>query len=157
MDSIELELKKALKKIEQNLEMFGTLSPSDFNHEDISLLYSLAVSLYEREEYSEAKNFFQRLILSRSHEKKFWMGLGACEQMMKSYEDALTRWAFVSFLDSHDPSPHFHAAECYLALDQIEQAHLAANQAKQLAENKSEHKGLLEKIDLLEKKWLILR
>ena len=93
------KLKKSLRKIAMNIETCGMLSPHDFNNEDVSLLYSLGFNLYEREDYAVSKEIFQRLVLSRPYEKKFWMALGACHQMTRQFEEALESWAMASFIE----------------------------------------------------------
>lgn len=155
MYSDQEKLKKSLKKIAMNIETCGMLSPHDFNNEDVTLLYSLGFNLYEREDYETSKQIFQRLVISRPYEKKFWMALGACHQMSKSYEQALESWAIASFLDDTDPLPHFHATECYLALESVEQALLALDAAKERLQDVDI--DLFEKIQALEKAWLVKR
>lgn len=148
-------LKKSLRKIAMNIETCGMLSPHDFNNEDVSLLYSLGFNLYQREEYATSKSIFQRLVLSRPYEKKFWMALGACHQMTKMFDEALESWAMASWIDDQDPLPHFHATECYLALENTEQACLALEETKRRLQKTDI--GLFEKIQVLEKTWLIQR
>jgi type III secretion system low calcium response chaperone LcrH/SycD len=146
------KLKKALRKIGQNIETHSMMSPHDFTNEDISLLYSLGINLYEQEDYTQATIIFQRLVLAKSHEKKFWMALGASLQMKKHYEDALTSWAIASLIQDEDPLPHFHAAECLLCIENEEQAKKALQEAKK----RSESDLLLEKkIQALELAWNI--
>lgn len=145
-------LKKALRKIGKNIENQGMMSPGDFTHEDISLLYSLGFTLYERGDYTDAKTVFQRLVLARPHEKKFWMALGASLQMLRQYEEALTSWAMTSLLHDEDPLPHFHAAECLLALEKVEEAHKALHDAKKRL-NAGKDSALTKKIQALEHAW----
>lgn len=149
------KLKKSLRKIAMNIETCGMLSPHDFNNEDVSLLYSLGFNLYQREDYFTSKQIFQRLVLSRPHEKKFWMALGACHQMTRQFEEALESWAMASFIENEDPLPHFHATECYLALESLDDAYLALEETKQRLRPGDEE--LFEKIQALEKAWLVKR
>jgi len=149
------KLKRSLRKIAMNIETCGMLSPHDFNNEDVSLLYSLGFNLYQREDYATSKQIFQRLVLSRPYEKKFWMALGACHQMTRQFEEALESWAMASFIDHDDPLPHFHATECYLALEILDEAYLALDAAKQRLRSGDEE--LFEKIQALEKAWLVKR
>lgn len=153
--AVELDqeaLKKALRKIGKNIESQGMLAPQDFTHEDVSLLYSLGVSLYDHSNYSDAKIVFQRLVLAKPHEQKFWIALGASLQMMRSYEEALTSWAMASLIQDQDPVPHFHAAECLFSVDKYEEAQKALNEAKQRLKPQ-EDDSLAKKIQALEKAW----
>lgn len=149
-------LKKALRKIGKNVEAHGMLSPDDFNQEDLCLLYSLAVNLYERCEYEESQTIFQRLVLSRPLEKKFWMGLGSSFQMSENYEEALNAWSMASLIDDEDPAPHLHAAECLFSMTQQDQALLALEEARNRAVNPESHTDVLSKITALEQGYAIL-
>jgi type III secretion system low calcium response chaperone LcrH/SycD len=145
-------LKKALRKIGKNVEHQGMLAPSDFTQEDVSLLYSLGVNLYDRGDYSDAKIVFQRLVLAQPHEKRFWIALGAALQMMQCYEEALPPWAMASLIQDQDPLPHFHAAECLFAVSKHEEAHKALSDAKQRITTET-NEALAKKIQALESAW----
>lgn len=144
-------LKKALRQIALNIEQHGMMSPSEFTKEDISVFYSLGISLYQQGDYTESKSVFQRLVMAHPHEKKFWMGLAAAQQMGKEFDAALTAWAMTTFLDDENPMPHFHAAECLFCLEQHEEAFKALNAAKKRAEENCP--SLKEKIEALEEAW----
>lgn len=145
-------LKKALRKIGMNLETHGLLAPSDFTNEDVTLLYSLGFNLYQMSDYEAAKDLFQRLVLSRPYEKKFWLGLGACLQMSKNYEEALNAWSMASLIDDEDALPHFHAAECLFCIEKKEEAFIALESAK--ARVKQDQVDLVEKINHLNSSWI---
>lgn len=149
MDTDLEVLKKALRKIGKNVETHGMLSPSDFTGEDVSLLYSLGVNLYERGDYVQAKDIFQRLVLSRPHEVRFWQALGATMQMSASYEEALTAYAMGTLIDDKDPSMHFHAAECLYAIGDHQESSKALRNAKERFRDYSGQE-LFEKIATLE-------
>lgn len=151
----EEQLKKALRKIGKTTETTGQMQVSQFTDEDISLLYSLGYGLYEKGDYKDAKTVFQRLVLARPQEKKYWMGLGAALQMVKDYDEALTSWAMVSLINDEDPLPHFHAAECYLSLKRFDEATKAIASAKERVNHKQfpEHRLIEEKIKSLEQAW----
>ena len=92
-----------------------------FADEDYDTIYSLAYSLYGTGDYGQAKEIFQ---------KKYWMGLGACWQLEKSYEEALKAWSMVALLDDTDPTPHFHATQCYFYMEEREEGLKALQAAK---------------------------
>ena len=151
----EEQLKKALRQVGKSTDGANQMQVSQFTNEDISLLYSLGYGLYEKGDYKDAKTVFQRLVLARPHEKKYWMGLGAALQMVKEFEDALTSWAMVSLINDHDPLPHFHAAECYLSLKKYDEATKAIHCAKERVNYKQypEHRLIEDKIKKLEQAW----
>ena len=44
------------------------------------------------------------------------MGLGAVQQVLKDYQNAVVSYGYCSFLKLDNPKPQLHAAECFLAL-----------------------------------------
>lgn len=151
----EEKLKKALRKIGKKMEGSNHMETSQFTEEDVSLLYSLGYGLYEKCDYKNARTVFQRLVFARPYEIKYWTGLGAAQQMVKDFDDALTSWAMVSLLNDKDPLPHFHAAECYLSLKQFDEASKALSCSKERINNKQfpEHRLIEQKVKALEEAW----
>ena len=114
------------------------------------ILYGAAYSLYEQGDYSAAIPLFTELLLSHPFCIHYWKGLASAEQMNKNYTAALHAWCLVVLLDNQNPKPHFHAAECYLSLNQTEDALKALDAAeKHLNLESSEDHHLKTQIDLL--------
>lgn len=109
-------------KIQQTLtEISGLLEQGrplnkDYSNDDLRIIYSFAYTLYQTGDYDQAKPIFQQLAAFKPFEQKYWLGLAACWQMEKQYDEALKGWAMAFLLKEEDPIPHFHAAECYEAL-----------------------------------------
>ncbi|WP_295540817.1 SycD/LcrH family type III secretion system chaperone [uncultured Thiohalocapsa sp.] len=92
-------------------------------------LYGMAYNLYEAERYRDARELFCYLC-SRNHlEQRFWLGLGACQQMLGLHDQATTAYAFANLLDVDDPRSALHAGECLLASGQHTEAADALNDA----------------------------
>lgn len=83
---------------------------------ELEAVYSLAFGYYQTGKYDEAGKLFQFLVLFDHLNPKFWLGMGAVQQVKKDYKGAITSYAYGSFLDLSNPKPQLHAAECYLAL-----------------------------------------
>ena len=66
--------------------------------------------------FNEALKLFQFLVLFDHLNKKYWMGLGAVQQVLKDFQGAIVSYGYSSFLDLKNPKPQFHAAECFLAM-----------------------------------------
>jgi len=124
-------LQKTLGEIGQRIQNDEPLN-KDFSNEDLSVLYSLAFNLYQNGDYDQAKMIFHQLVLSKPLKQRYWLGLGACLQLEKQFEEALKAWGMASILDGHDPTPHFHAAECNFALNDYEQGWEALKASKKL-------------------------
>lgn len=103
---------------------FKSLSESEWQH-----VYQTAYDCYEKEEYRTAGKLFTRLVLSNPFMGPFWTGLASAKQMSRDYEAAIRAWALSALLDLDNPMPHLHAAECYLYLEQKEEAQKALNAA----------------------------
>jgi len=80
--------------------------------------YAAAFDLYENSDYRGAAPLFMQLVLTDPFSEHYWLGFASCKQMAKEYEAALHAWSMVALLKEGDPMPHFHAAECLLALDE---------------------------------------
>jgi len=144
-------LQKSLGEISALIENDEPLNKKDFSNEDLRILYSLAYSLYQSGDYGQAKLIFHQLVVSKPLKQKYWLGLGACLQLEKSYTEALKAWGMASILDGEDPTPHFHAAECSFALNDAEQGWNALKVSKELLTSK--HRELQTKIQQLENYW----
>ena len=90
--------------------------------EQIESVYSLGYNFYRAGNYKDAAKIFHYLCLEDHLEKKYWIALGAAEQMEKNYSGAVKAYAYASMLDLKDPRPQLHAAECYIALKDKENA-----------------------------------
>ena len=84
--------------------------------EELNAVYSLAYSYYSTGRYEEALKLFKFLVLFDHLNQKFWMGLGAVQQVLKDYQSAVTSYGYCSFLKLDNPKPQLHAAECFLAM-----------------------------------------
>ena len=83
---------------------------------ELEAVYSLAYGYYRTGKYDEALKLFQFLVLFDHLNQKYWMGLGAVQQVLKDYQGAVTSYGYSSFLKLDNPKPQLHAAECFLAL-----------------------------------------
>ena len=131
-------------------EQLATLLPQGRpprSQEEEEALYASAYALYEGGKYKEATEIFTQLVLSSPFSERSWRGLAAAQQQGEQFEAALHAWALVALLESEDPLPHFHAAECLFYLQQREEMLKALGEAeKRLSEKSSFLRG---KIDLL--------
>ncbi len=108
--------------------------------------YATAFGLYEKGDYRGAAQLFTQLVLTDPFSMDYWQGLASSKQMAKEYEAALHAWSLVALLRENDPLPHFHAAECFLSLDEKDDALKALDAALGLCH---EDERLREKIQLL--------
>jgi type III secretion system low calcium response chaperone LcrH/SycD len=109
-------------------------------------IYSLAYGSYASGNFSQASALFTSLALTNPLEERYWRGLASSKQMETRYEEALKAWSVTALLDSSDPLPHFHAAECLTSLKDKEEALKALTMAESLVNGATE---LQEKIQVL--------
>ena len=89
---------------------------------EMEAIYSMGFSFYNTGRYDDAEKVFRFLVLFDHLNPKYWTGLGAVQQVKKLYGDAITAYGYASFLDLDNPKPQYHAAECFLALGDKENA-----------------------------------
>lgn len=110
-------------------------------------LYATAFGMYEKGDYLSASQLFTQLVLSDPFSEHYWLGLAGAKQMARDYKAAVHAWGLLALLKEGDPLPHFHAAECFLSLDEKEEALKALDAALVLCKDE----GLSEKINLLKR------
>ena len=86
------------------------------SNEELESVYSLAFGYYRTGKFEEALKLFQFLVLFDHLNAKYWFGMGAVQQALKAYQDAVVSYGYCSFLKLDNPKPQLHAAECFLAL-----------------------------------------
>lgn len=108
-------------------------------------VYALAFGHYEKGDYRGAAQLFTQLVLTNPFSEHHWQGLASSKQMARDYRAALHAWSLAALLNEGDPKPHFHAAECFLSLDEKEDAAKALDVALSCCNDER----LREKIHLL--------
>jgi len=119
----------------------------------LAALYANAYHLYDAGHFDQAIGPFQLLVTLNPYEEQYWMGLGAALQMNKSYEKALNAYAMAVLLDDENPYPHFHAAECYISLKNLDDVVKALNLAEEAASGDHYDKDLQDRISALRIAW----
>ena len=85
-------------------------------NDELEAVYSLAFGYYRTGKYDDALKLFKFLVLFDHLNAKFWLGLGAVQQVVKDFQGAVASYGYCSFLKLDDPRPQLHAAECFLAM-----------------------------------------
>lgn len=141
LDSIPLE---ELTDLTQDLAL---------SEESRESLYSIAYHCYYNGKYEEALNGFTLLALTESGDLRYWMGVGACQQVLQKLEEALGAYAFAALINAEDPLPPFHAAQCLFTLGRKEDGFLALALAEKLAKRNPETQELLSRISVMQETW----
>ncbi len=116
--------------------------------------YRSAFALYQEKAYQRATEMFKLLVLARPFEAKYWKALGACLQMQKAYEEALSCYSSALAFSSKpiDLSLYVYAADCYFALKQIE-AGLKTLETASLYAKEGQEARLLHHLGFMREQW----
>jgi type III secretion system low calcium response chaperone LcrH/SycD len=113
----KIDTEKIAKGVEALMKENATLKQlKGVTNAELEAVYSLAFGYYRTGKYGEALKLFQFLVLFDHLNAKFWMGLGAVQQAMKDFQNAVVSYGYCSFLKLDNPKPQLHAAECFLAM-----------------------------------------
>lgn len=109
-------------------------------------LYQEGYAFYEDDQYTDSYTVFKWLVLLNPYVFKFWLSLGASQQLLGLFEKALHSYGMAALLEGDDPYPHFHAFECYIAMQNLDDALQALERAHLRAKGNEE---LLSEIEML--------
>jgi type III secretion system low calcium response chaperone LcrH/SycD len=113
----KIDTEKIAKGVEALMKENATLKQlKGVTNAELEAVYSLAFGYYRTGKYVEALKLFQFLVLFDHLNAKYWMGLGAVQQVLKDYQNAVLAYGYSSFLNLDNPKPQLHAAECFLAM-----------------------------------------
>lgn len=110
----------------------------------MALFYKTAYTLFQNQSYKEASDAFFFLTNLNPYISTYWLGLGMSEHLNNEYDAALIAYGMVSVIDPKNPLPHYHAASCYRALNDIENALASYDLAIACANESSEHAALMQ-------------
>lgn len=116
--------------------------------------YAIAYQLYQTKRYDEAQSFFEKLVSHDTLEIRYWLGLGSCLQMQKSYEKALEIYALAQLflVDCQNPHLFVQAADCCFILKKPEQGLVILEKAKALA-NQQGDVAVLNHVAFMQSVW----
>lgn len=80
-------------------------------------IYSQGYTLYNQGRYKEASYVFRLLMLLDYLTPKYILGLAASLHRLKDFKNAANIYLLCGTLDTNNPLPHYHAADCYMQLD----------------------------------------
>jgi type III secretion system low calcium response chaperone LcrH/SycD len=106
--------------------------------DEMEALYAVALQEFDAGKFEDAELRFALLCRLDHYSGRFWLGLGATRQMMKRYKDAINAYALAGLHDGENPVPGLRAAECYLAVGDLDNALSGAKAAVHWSEGKPE-------------------
>jgi type III secretion system low calcium response chaperone LcrH/SycD len=124
----------------------------DFSDEEIEAVYNVAYNFYQQRQYDKAEKLFAFLTLYEHTDSRFSLGLGGCYQSMGKHNQAVNAYTCAALADATNPMPAFHACECYMALEDWDNARKAITAVETLCEivaDEADHGELLKKVEVM--------
>ncbi len=123
-----------------------------YSTEELEAVYNVTYNLYQQQKYEDAKTLFQFLTLHEPAEGRFWLGLAACYHRLAEHESAINAYSCAALVDATNPIYAFHAGECYLAMEDWENAKKAIEAVTTLCEvtaDEEDHTELLKRTETM--------
>ena len=118
--ALDNDLKDIAKKLFQDGSTLAELK--GITRRELNAVYQMGLGFYNTGRFDDAEKVFTFLVMFDHLEPKYWLGVGAVQQVQKNFEKAKAAYVQASMLDIHNPKPQYYAAECYLALGQRDDA-----------------------------------
>jgi type III secretion system low calcium response chaperone LcrH/SycD len=135
------------------IEMFQSESTPaktmKYPKDQLELMYSYCVSLYEGGKYKDAQNGFYQIFAIDPQDPRFSFGLAASYHKLKEYQKAIEYYLIVGKLDKSDPKPWAHAADCYINLGNLDVACVMLAKAVQISGDRPEYNALKRQSELI--------
>lgn len=112
-------------------------------------LYGKGYEWYEQEIYEKAEDCFRWLVLLNPFENRYWLGLGASQQMSGRIESALKAYAVASIIEPESPYPHVYAYECFRLQENFSEAEKALEMARHMTKEHEHYKDLYQELEAL--------
>lgn len=90
--------------------------------DELTWLYKGARNLFDNGFYAEAADAFSFLSWFDAAQPDFWIALGHSCFHTGSYKRAISAYGIASSMVPQEPWPHIHAAICYEAMGEVDQA-----------------------------------
>ena len=122
--------------------------------QQISSLYAMGYHFYRNGKYEDAKPIFRLLSTVQADDRKHWLGLAGCYQMLKEYKAAIECYSVAAIQNPNDPYPHWHAAECFYRSNHKEKAFTTLNSAIEIAQlDVIKFQPLISQLQLIRQVW----
>ncbi|MGM0440321.1 MAG: hypothetical protein ACQEP8_04315 [Chlamydiota bacterium] len=92
-------------------------------------LYKAAIEIYNRHNYTHAAQAFRTLLLLNHLNTSYWTSYGLAHQLNHQPEEALLSYTMASNLEEPSFTILCYSVECWIALENWEQAYQVANNA----------------------------
>ena len=111
-------------------------------------LYGQAYRLFNNGKYEEAAMLFRLLIMLDFSESKYHFGLASSVHMKGDYSMAAQLYLLAAISDRGNPTPYYHASDCFLNVDDKGAAYGALIKAIEDASDKPEYQMLKDRCQM---------
>ena len=109
--------------------------------------------MYYQGKYEDAAKVFSYLNTLGPSDYRFVLGLAASlHRLGTRYEEAVRAYIFASSFDPKDPLPHFHAADCFIKMNEMDGAIECLDFAIERAGRQKKYSHIKEKAVMVQKK-----
>jgi len=148
-DELQVSLTRMVEEVEEN----DNVELSPIAAETQNFLYSFAYSFYQNGKFKEAASYFRFLTLVDLHNPKYWLGLGAAQQMLKDFTQAIQAYKTAMVLNETDPYTYFLLADCYFAQGEGEKGLEVLNTVEEQFGKEDKYKPLIGHIAIIRRSW----
>lgn len=124
-----------------------------FPPKDIDKLYAVAYVYYKNGQYTNALPLLQLLTMVDPQVSKYWLGLGASQQMLKEYAEAFYSYTCAAMMDKDNPYPHLYAADCLFAMDKVDLGLQIIDEVGKMVASDEQYQGIAHQIDIIKQAW----
>lgn len=112
-----------------------------FSGDSMEAVYTIAYGEFKAGRYEEAHKLYNFLCMTDHPNPRYWMALGACRFAMGAYAEARNAYAMASVHDMKDPLAPLRAADCQLALHDVDGAVAHLKEALALCKGKKKYES----------------
>jgi type III secretion system low calcium response chaperone LcrH/SycD len=116
-----------------------------YTPESMEKFYKVAHNLYQKQDYQRAADSFVFLTTLNPYVHNYWLGLGMSEQLCNNFQGALLAYAMAILTDIENPITHYHSGNCYLALNDVNNAIQSYEMAIRCAADNEAHHNIKER------------
>jgi type III secretion system low calcium response chaperone LcrH/SycD len=145
------EVGKGIGKVTQNILVKGMM-PKDacgVGDNTAEAMYAQGYQLYNNGKYGEARQIFSMLTVLNPLEPKYLLGQAASTHMMRELEHAAELYVRYTILSPQDPVPYYHAADCYIQLQEVDCAIVALNMVIKKSGEKPEYSSIKDRAKMM--------
>jgi type III secretion system low calcium response chaperone LcrH/SycD len=113
--------------------------------DEMEAAYAVAFNLVNQGQFEDAEKLLAWLAGLDQFEPKYLIGVGICRQQMGQHQGAVDAFSAAGVLEVANPVPALRAAECYLAMGQMDQARSGLKAALHWAGEKPAHAAIRQR------------